>query len=78
VNLKKTHDIPGRTGKGDAMVGVMIAMGSSSSSSGEMVSSDCSTSAICDNYAHSSTYQRLLSRLSIRGLASTINCDEWG
>jgi hypothetical protein len=42
-NLKQAHDVPERTGKGDAIAGVtipFISIGSSSSSSGEIVSSD--------------------------------------
>ena len=42
-NLKQAHDVPERTGKGDAIAGVakpFIAIGFSSSSSGEIVSSD--------------------------------------
>jgi hypothetical protein len=42
-NSIKVYDLPERTGKGDAIEGVtspFIAIGSSSSSSGDMVSSD--------------------------------------
>jgi len=44
-NSKQAHDVPERTGRGDAIAGVVMPfiaiIGSSSSSSGEMVSSDC-------------------------------------
>jgi hypothetical protein len=44
MNIKQLYDVPERTGKGDAMRGVMspfVAGESSSSSSGNIVSSDC-------------------------------------
>jgi hypothetical protein len=44
VNMKQSYDIPERTGKGDGIAGVtssFIAIESSSSSSGNIVSSDC-------------------------------------
>lgn len=44
VETSKKQDVPDRTGNGDAIAGVanpFTAMGSSSSSSGDIVSSDC-------------------------------------
>lgn len=43
-NLTQAHDVPERTGKGDVIADVVIpfiSIGSSFSSSGEIVSSDC-------------------------------------
>lgn len=49
MNLKQMHDVPERTGNGDAIAGVDIPLspvGSSSSSSGETISSDYVTLAV--------------------------------
>lgn len=79
TSLGRAHDVPERTGRGDAIDGVATpsnAIGSSSSSSGEIVSSDYVQVSVHRQSMNSVNYKWLFPWLARQRFAQAINRDE--